>query len=186
VKTPVFSEEMITSILSNWRGENWSIDSRIPFSYKSLALYLNEPNCGLFPDLCRSRRWKYCFVNGITKRFFLSGACQYTVSEMAERIRLPLSALHGGHRSLNIIMVAVNLLFEVLLAFTEMFQSIHHAVHLLLTLQSFTVLAANVTGDGIEDALKSIISRDLSLLLKLKEEEDCMCFDFLELKPGYD
>lgn len=32
LKTPAFSDEMMTSILSNWRGENLSMDKRMPFS----------------------------------------------------------------------------------------------------------------------------------------------------------
>jgi len=71
VKTPALLDEIVRSTLSNWRGEYWSIDSKIFLSYRYLAEYLKDPNCGDFPDFCSSRRWKYCFVKGRTKRFFL-------------------------------------------------------------------------------------------------------------------
>ena len=73
VKIPALFDDIMRSILSNCRGENWSIDRSIPFSYSALALYLKEPNWGAFPDFCKSRRWKYCLVNGRVSRVFLSG-----------------------------------------------------------------------------------------------------------------
>lgn len=71
VKTPGWLDDMTKSILSNWRGEYVSSESRIFFSYQLFAVYLKEPNCGVLPAFWRSRRWKYCFVNGKTTRVFL-------------------------------------------------------------------------------------------------------------------
>ena len=71
VKVPALFDEMMMSILSNCRGENGSIDNKIPFSYNAFALYLKEPNCGVVPDFCRSRMWKYCLVKGRVRRFLL-------------------------------------------------------------------------------------------------------------------
>jgi len=61
--------------------------------------------------------------------------------------------------------VTIYLLLKVLLAFVEIFEGIHHAVHFLLPLKSFAVLAADITRNSIEDALKSIASHDLPQLL---------------------
>src|SRR4051794_23839261 len=68
VKTPILFDEITILIRSNCRGENWSMESNMPFIYRSCALYLKEPNCGGCPDLCKSRRWKNCLVKGMTKR----------------------------------------------------------------------------------------------------------------------
>lgn len=71
LKTPGVSEDMVICSLSNWRGEYWSIESKMPLSYSFFAVYKYEPNWGVWPVFWRSRIWKYCFVNGRIGRFFL-------------------------------------------------------------------------------------------------------------------
>jgi Tfp pilus assembly pilus retraction ATPase PilT len=46
------------------------------------------------------------------------------------------------------------------------------------------MLAANITGNGVEDALESIDSGDFPQLFQLQEEEYGMCLDFLESESG--
>jgi hypothetical protein len=77
-------------------------------------------------------------------------------------------------------MIAVDLLLKVLLALCQVLQCAMHALHLLLTLESLAMLAANVTGNSIENALESITPSYLSVFLELQEEKDRMCLYFLE------
>lgn len=71
LKTPGKFDDIVICSLSNWRGEYWSMDNRIPRSYNFLAEYRNDPNCGAWPVLWRSRRWAHCLLKGRTERFFL-------------------------------------------------------------------------------------------------------------------
>jgi hypothetical protein len=75
---------------------------------------------------------------------------------------IPFPALHSCHSRLYIVVVAINLLFEVFLPIPQMFQGVVHTGHLLLALEPLSMLAANIACDGIEDALESIASGDLS------------------------
>ena len=81
-------------------------------------------------------------------------------------------------------MVTIYLLLKVFLAFVEIFECIHHAIHLLLPLQSLAVLAAHIARNSIKNALKPVVPRDLPQLLQFEKEEYGMCFDLLELKTG--
>ena len=72
----------------------------------------------------------------------------------------------------------------MLLSIVEMLQRISHALQFLLPLQSLPMLAANVSGDGIENTLIAIIASDFALLLKLEQEVDCVRLDFLEGQPA--
>jgi hypothetical protein len=65
-----------------------------------------------------------------------------------------------------------------------MLQRVVHASHLLLTLQPFPMLAANIARDGIEDALKSVGSGDLAELFQFQKEKYGVCLDFFESQPS--
>jgi hypothetical protein len=102
-------------------------------------------------------------VNGKTKRFFLfenSVQCGTQVYQLS-----PFASLHGRHRSLDIVVIAVNLLFEIFFAFRKMLQGIQHTIHLLLSLQPLAVLAADIASNGIQNALESVVARNLPLFL---------------------
>jgi hypothetical protein len=73
--------------------------------------------------------------------------------------------LHGCHRHFNIAIVAVDLLLKVFLAFFEMAQSFRHVLDLLLALKAHAMLATNIMGNGIQDVLITVSTRNLALLL---------------------
>jgi hypothetical protein len=92
--------------------------------------------------------------------------------------------LHGFHSSLNIIIVALDLLLVHLLPFTKCLEDVQHTSSLLLSLDPFTVLASNIAGDGIEDALIAVITCNKAQLLQLEKVEDCMSLDLPERHTG--
>lgn len=98
---------------------------------------------------------------------------------------IPLSTLHCSHRRLDVIVIAINLFFKVFLPVLQVLQSVIHVCHLLLTLQSLSMFAADITGDSIQNALEAVGSGDLSKLFQFKEEEYSMRFDLFECQSGW-
>lgn len=96
---------------------------------------------------------------------------------------LPFPFLHRTHRCLHNGIVAVDLILEVLPALSKMLECLVHAVHLLLSLDTFPVLRTNIQGNSIQNALKAVGSRDFSLSLQFQEIRDGQCFDFAESQP---
>jgi hypothetical protein len=45
------------------------------------------------------------------------------------------------------------------------------------------VLAADIAGNGVQNALESVVARNLPLFLEFKQEENGMSFDFFEGQP---
>src|ERR1700737_2141842 len=83
--TPTSSEEIVRCIFSSWRP--LLMPTRICFSTRRWTEYLYEPNRGMRPLRCKSRTWKYCFVNGRTG--FLDLLLETRLRE------IPLVGLHG-------------------------------------------------------------------------------------------
>lgn len=79
----------------------------------------------------------------------------------------PFLLLHGVHSSLDVILVAIDLLFIIVFALLKMSQCLLHALHLLLSLHAFAVFTPHITSNRIENPLKPIFSSDLVLLFKL-------------------
>ena len=73
------------------------------------------------------------------------------------------SPLHGTHRRIDITVVAVDLLQKVFLSVSKLAESLRHAIHLVLTLDTLPVLATDIASDGIEDPLEPVVSGDLAL-----------------------
>ena len=73
--------------------------------------------------------------------------------------RVRFSSLHGCHSHFNIAIVAVDLFLKVFLAFFEMpYEASAHILDLLLALKAHAVFTANIIGNGIQDALITVIS----------------------------
>jgi hypothetical protein len=88
--------------------------------------------------------------------------------------------LHGHHCHIDVVIVALDLLFVGLLPLAEMLQGFTHARFLLLSLETLSVFAPNIARDGIKNILVSILSCNFALFFQLKKEKDCMCFDVSE------
>ena len=85
-----------------------------------------------------------------------------------KRVPLPFASLHGAHRGFDVLIIAVDLLQEVLLAFSQLTEGFRHALHFLLSLDPLPMLAANIAGNRIQNALEVIFSRDFPLFLELQ------------------
>lgn len=97
-----------------------------------------------------------------------------------QRADTPFASLHGGHSSLNVAVIAVNLFLEILLALVQVSQSLGHGIDFLLTLESHPMFGTNVIGDCVENALISIFACDLSHFLQFEQEENSMRLDLAE------
>lgn len=140
-----------------------------------------EPNLGDWPVFCRSLRWKYCLVNGITKRFFLDAG---SMLDASTGIHYALFlVLHCLHCCFDIAVVTVNLLLKVFFTFCQLLKRFFHTAHFLLPLKPLSMFASHVVSNGIEDALETIISCDLAFLLQLKKCRDCMGFNCSKVQP---
>lgn len=84
----------------------------------------------------------------------------------------PFLLLHGVHSGLDVVLVAIDLLFIIFFAFLEMSQCLLHALHLLLSLHAFAMFTPHITSNCVENPLKTIFSTDLVLFLKFKEIGD--------------
>ena len=97
-------------------------------------------------------------------RFFLD-ICQHCFRWRIRVSCIRFPSLHGRHGHLNVAIVAVDLFLKVFLAFFEMAQSFCHILDLLLALQAHAMFAANIMGNGIQDALIPVTPCNLALFL---------------------
>ena len=108
-------------------------------------------------------------VNGITNLFFLLVGLVAEALRVVQHKFVPFSFLHRVHGRFHEIMVAVDLLLEVFLTFSQLPEGLIHTFHFLLALKTFSMLAAHVPSDCIENSLESILATNFALFLKLEK-----------------
>ena len=92
----------------------------------------------------------------------------------------PLATLHRVHGGFDVVVVLLDLLLKVFLSLRQVLKRFLQAFLLVQTLNSPTILAADIAGNRVEDPLVPIHTCDLSLLLQLEKEVDCMCLHLSE------
>ena len=80
-------------------------------------------------------------------------------------------------------MITIDLFLEVPLSLRQMAQSFVHACHLLLSLETFSVLTTHIAGDRVQNTLEIVVTIDLIFYFQLQNTGDRKRFDRSEFQP---